>query len=45
MNINVYIIKYIMGMCISNSMVKLIKGLKFKFGIQNKKDIIGEKNI
>jgi hypothetical protein len=24
-------------MCISNSMVKLIKGLKFKFGIQNKK--------
>jgi hypothetical protein len=25
MSINVYIIKYIMGMCISNSMVKLIK--------------------
>jgi hypothetical protein len=26
-------------MCTSNSKVKLIKGLKFKFGIQNKKEI------
>jgi hypothetical protein len=27
------------GMCTSDSKVKLIKGLKFKFGIQNKKEI------
>jgi hypothetical protein len=38
MSINVYIIKYIIGMCTSNSKVELIKGLNFKFGIQNKKE-------
>jgi hypothetical protein len=38
MSINGYIIKYIISMCTSNSKVKLIKGLKFKFGIQNKKE-------
>jgi hypothetical protein len=30
-------------MCTSNSKVKLIKGLKFKFGIQNKKETQKEK--
>jgi hypothetical protein len=31
------------GMCTYNSKVKLIKGLKFKFGIQNKKETKKEK--